>query len=196
MENEQLEPKKSLDIIQNAMSQSRFERTDAYFYLINWGIILFLYFFLHFLGGNFDFFRELIGFSTILFIIGALISIWHSRKASKKEIVKTANENLFMYTWGGTGLCVGLWMINYKIFDQSLYLALLMLLFGLAAFITGGVTKFYLSLVGGILTIIISALIPSLNFSYQFLLASIGMVLSCVIPGFAMFYKLKKKKYV
>ncbi|GAE66772.1 hypothetical protein SAMN05421692_3123 [Chryseobacterium indologenes] len=196
MENEQLDPKKSLDIIQNAISQTRFEKTDAYFYLINWGIILFIYFFLHYLGGKFEFFKMLLGFSTLLFLIGAMISIWHSKRMNKKEIVKPVNDSLFMYTWGGIGLCIGLWMINYKIFDQSLYLGLLMLLFGLASFITGGVTKFRLSVICGVLTMIISAVIPLLNFSNQFLATCIGIMLSCIIPGFAMFYKIKKKKYV
>jgi uncharacterized membrane protein YhaH (DUF805 family) len=145
MENKIFSPKDSLQTITDAARKARTEKGHAAYYLVLWGLLIALYAICFFIGlklsGNIG--MEIQSLSWIVFPVGGLLSYLHSRKTSLRETAKPLHDNLYRYVWSGIFLCLAILTI-FGAQKSSLgqIIPIVILLFGLAAFITGGVTNF------------------------------------------------------
>jgi hypothetical protein len=189
MGNEKMTPQKSISIIEDAMRKAQHEKTGARFYLILWGILIVIYALTAFINLRYPSTATatLSSLAWIVFPLGGLLSILRARKDDRTETTKPLNDSLYMFAWGGTGLCMGatlFFAFNSKNLD--IIPPVILLIFGFAAFVTGGVTRFYPSLVGGIISILIGAAMFNLILEYQLLAGSAGILAATVIPGLLM----------
>ena len=189
MSNEKMTPQKSISIIEDAMRKAQQEKTGARFYLILWGILIVAYALTNFISLRFPtpFTSTLASLAWLVFPLGGLLSFLRTRKDDRTETTKPLNDSLYMFAWGGTGLCMGatvLFAFNFKNLD--VIPPVILLIFGFASFVTGGVTRFYPSLVGGIISILIGAAMFNLSLEYQLLAGSAGICAATVIPGLLM----------
>ncbi len=182
-------PQKSISIIEDAMRKAQQEKTGARFYLILWGTLIIVYALTNFSSLHYPSPAALTlsSLSWIVFPLGGLLSILRTRKDDKTETTKPINDSLYMFAWGGTGLCMGaIAFFAFTFKNADIIPPVILLIFGFAAFVTGGVTRFYPSLVGGIISILIGAAAFNLSLEYQLLAGSAGILAATVIPGLLM----------
>lgn len=189
MEYKKSELEKSISTIENAFKLVKNEKNDAGYYLSLWGGLVFLYSLILFIAFSLKItvLTNIANYAWIVFPFGGLLSILHSRKTEKRENHKLLFERLYLYVWSGTGIGFVLILLFDQTNDPSSILPFYILLFGLASFITGGVSKFKPSLIGGIICCVIAAIAmiyPVLKI--QFLLAALGALFSALIPGLIM----------
>jgi hypothetical protein len=189
MNNERMTPQKSISIIEDAMRKAQHEKTGARFYLVLWGTLIVVY-----ALANFTFLRfpsvgtsTLASLSWIVFPLGGLLSFLRTRRDDRTETTKPLNDSLYMYAWGGTGLCLGaVTFFAFTFGSPAVVPPVLLLIFGFAAFVTGGVTRFYPSLAGGTVCVIAGAAAFVLPLEYQLLAGSAGILAATVVPGLLM----------
>lgn len=194
MNKEQTNSEGNFNPVNQALEQFKEQTANTHLFLILWGIILFVFYGFLYLAIQFPILEDAQYFLVLLFPIGAVLSILFSRKTDKADGPTTPNQRLFMYSWGGAIIGIIAWLANNVIYQADLYLALTVLLFGLASFITGGTVKFTPLIIGGLLSIVLSAVIPSMELAYQYLLSAVGILCSCLIPGLIIGFQLRKKK--
>ncbi len=194
MNKEQINSEGNSNPMNQPLEQLKEQTANTHLFLILWGTILFVFYGFLYLAKQFPILEDLQYYLVLLFPIGAVLSILFSRKTDKTDQPSTTNQRLFMYSWGGAILGVITWLANNVIYQADLYLALTVLLFGLASFITGGTVKFTPLMIGGLLTIIISAIIPAMELSFQYLLSAVGILCSCLIPGLMIGFQIRKKR--
>jgi hypothetical protein len=183
-----LTPEASMSIIGQSLQQTTNQKTGASNYYIIWGFILFIFFTVQFLTFHFKtiMLANLANWTMLAFPLGGFLSFLQSKRDDRKETIIPLHEKSYRYAWIGASmglgaLCVG----DLKNLPEMLCLGTL-IIFGLINFIIGGVTKFKPLIVGGAISIILTVAVPRLTLDYKFLLAAIGILSSCLIPGLAM----------
>lgn len=171
--------------------QKRHRIANAHFFLILWGIILFVFYLTHYFEKTFPALEGIQNFLIVLFPVGVVISILFSKKIDKSD---SHNNRLYIYSWGGAALSMIFWLLNNDIYESNLYLAVTIMLFGLASFITGGVAKFTPAIAGGLLSIALSAIIPSLDLPMQYLVSAVAIFSCSLVPGITILYQIKSDR--
>lgn len=194
MDTRNFNEKQSLDIIQDMIGKAKQEDSGgAGFYFILWGLIVMVFSILTYIAIKTKSNWQPMTYS--IFAIGGIISYFRSRKDDKEEKVKSWYDTLYMFVWSGVGICLGLtWGFALPLGIENIIPVSLML-YGLASFITGGVTKYRPSLLGAIICFICVIFAFSLNFAYQNLLMAFAVLCVHVIPGIMMKQHYRKKNY-
>lgn len=194
MQKEKMTPEESLNIIGQAINTAHKETTGAAYYLILWGALLTFFFLIHFIHAFGNTGDWLMNLGWLVFPVGGLLSWWHTRKTDAVEKTKPVYDSVYLYAWGGVALCLGIVSLVTSVKGPgNVYIFVLLLLFSLAAFITGGVSKFYPSLAGGVAGIVLSALILITKTPYHYLCAAAGIVVACLLPGLLLHAANKRK---
>ncbi len=123
-----------------------------------------------------------------VFFIQALIQI----KENKKKKAKTFTDEIIEYVWVGfflaslTAMCAGFVGLNY------MSISIILILMGLAALLTGMISKFVYQGVSGILCWVLAIVsFFMLNQNIYLLLATASIII-WIIPGFIMRDQLRK----
>lgn len=183
-----LTPEAGISIIGQYLKQTNNQKTGASNYYIIWGSALFLFYTIQFLAYHFQtqILANIAGWSMLVYPIGGLLSFLQSKRDKKTETLVPLNEKLYTYAWIGASLSLGTMCIGNAInFQETLCIGTLVI-FGLINFIIGGMTKFKPLIIGGAISIVLSVAIPHLTLDYKFLIAAIGILSSCLLPGILM----------
>lgn len=175
-------------IIEDALKHTSAENTGAAYYYILWGCCLFLFFLLQFLGRSNPSqpVAQAVSLSWMVFPLGGLLSYLHNRKDKKEEKIVPLYERFYTFVWGGVGLALGAVSACSLFKFPEFYIITTALLFGLASFITGGVTKFRPSVIGGAICIVCAAIAIDLPIDIKCLAGAAGMLSACIVPGVLM----------
>ena len=188
MDQESFNPADSIKTIEKAFNQTRLVKTGASYYYVLWGALLFIHYLLFFLITRFPDFRSGV-ITTIIwcvFPIGGLLSYLRGKKEEKVEKVVPLYEKVYLYAFRGFGLAYGMIFIVSNVQQSSLFVSLFPLLLGLTVFIVGGITKHRSSLVGGLLSIILSGISLNASLEFQYFIASLASLITCMLPGLLM----------
>lgn len=188
MKQDNLNPSDSAKIIDEALSHVRNEKTGAYYYYILWGLILMIHFFLRYCKIVYpllsDYYIDLIIYGV--FPIGGILSFIRKDKDAQTENLVTKLEKVYAFGFVGFAICYAiLGFVEIKThvdFKTSLYPMLL----GFTVFVTGGITGYKLSIVGGSIGMIISLFTLIVGTEWQYLLCSLASLICCVLPGLFM----------
>lgn len=188
MKPENFKPSDSIKTIENALNQTRLAKTGASYYYVLWGALLFIHYLLLFLITKFPDFKSglLITIIWSVFPIGGLLSYLRGKKEEKTEKVVPLYEKVYLYAFGGFALAYGIIFIASSIQQSSLFISLFPLLLGFTVFVVGGITKHKVSLIGGVLAIILSGISLNTSLEFQYLLASLASLITCLLPGLLM----------
>lgn len=191
MEGSNFSPDESIKTIEEAFKQARSEKTGATFYYILWGTLLMLHYLLLFFVTKFPDLKG--GFTTTLiwsvFPIGGFLCYLKGKKEQKTENVLSLYEKVYLFAFGGFALTYGMVFFSSLIQHSSLFISLFPLLLGFTVFVVGGITKHNASIIGGVLGIILSSISLNISLEYQYLLAALSSLISCLIPGLLMINK-------
>lgn len=128
--------------------------------------------------------------------IGGIVSGIYGYRQEKKSRVKTYMDTALSYLWGGFIIAMVLTLVfGYAHGIKATYF-FLMLLYGMATFITGGILKFRPLIIGSIFSFVSAIISVFVGEVDQFLCISAALLFSYVIPGHMLRSKYKSQQHV
>ena len=178
----ELSPEKSLAIISQMIEESKQSYKHHSFYFLLWGWLMIfaaltqyslveINYPYHYLGW--------IGFSVIGGVISAI------QGSREKHIHKTFADKVISYTWNGFVITMIITLVAVVPSNPNPFV---LLLAGLATFITGGITEFKGFIVGGIVFWVAAIISFRVDPQTSLLIYAFAMLVGYIIPG----YLLKK----
>ena len=184
MEERDINPSESLEIMQNMIMKAQKNYSIDSFYYIMWGWLTFSasllsYFFNPIL-------REKSGFIWLLMPLGGVVSYIYGSKQAKKQKVKTYIETHVNQVWLTLGLAFI--AIVFAIFSQVKFeiIPTFILLYGIGIFCTGRIIKFMPMIIGGAMCFPIFVFCCYYSFENvltQYLILAFALLVSYIIPG-------------
>jgi hypothetical protein len=195
MEEKEINPAESLQIINSMISTAKNKLADDGFFYILWGWIVFICAMSSYISVimNVEY-----GFYAwaILTPLGGIASMIYGRLMGKKERVKTYVDTHLEYSWGafGIGLFLTLIFMYYNGMRSSYFF--LMILYGAATFISGGLLRFKPLLIGSFFSFAFACLCLFVEVREQFLCLAAAVLFSYIIPGHMLKSKYKSQTSV
>lgn len=125
---------------------------------------------------------------VILMPLGGILSIIISRKQEKTDKVKTWFDDVMKYLWIAFGVVLFIILFAMGYLNVNLY-PILIALYGLGLFVTGGTLKFRPLIVGGIICWVLAMVSLFVSNEYSTLCLALSVLTGYIIPG----YILKKQ---
>jgi hypothetical protein len=127
----------------------------------------------------------------VLMSAGAVISVIAGYRMGKKSNVMSHVDKMLIYLWYGffSVFTIILFMAIFGKLSWMMMHPLIIALYGLGTFVTGGVLKFRLLIIGGVAAWIIAFAAFFVSSQYILLLTALSIVIAYLIPG----YMLKAK---
>jgi uncharacterized membrane protein len=182
MENEekQLTQEESLQIIHNMISAAKNDvKADAFIFLL-WGYLVFIASISQFILAQMNI--ENNDAVWLLMPIGAVITIVYSIRQNKKERTKTHVSEFLKYIWIAFVAAMGVIMFFHS-WGHGQILPLIMTLYGIGLFISGGALKFTPLIVGGIFCWICAIAGFKVEVLYQLPIIAAAVLGGYIIPG-------------
>ena len=176
-----METTKSIEIIESMMMESKKSLAKNSFHFLLWGGLLIPAGIAeYFLFGNPNFWV----IWPAVGIIGGIISFIYGMMDGKRVDVATAGDRITAFTWGGFGFTL-LFAIVFSVYNHLSPHALVLMLAGLATFISGGISKFNPFIYGAI-AIEIGAILCAffIEPQVQGIVFAISLFFGYLIPGF------------
>lgn len=176
-----METTKSIEIIESMMLESKKSLSNNSFYFIFWGALLIPAGIAeYFLFGTANFWM----IWPIVGVGGGIVSFIYGIKDSKKADMFTAGDRITAFTWGGFGFTLIL-SIAFSVYHHLSPHALVLMLAGLATFISGGISKFNPFILGAVVLEIGAILCAFfIEPAFQGLVFAVSILFGYVIPGF------------
>jgi hypothetical protein len=118
-------------------------------------------------------------------VLAGIISVLLGRKRNRTGSVTTYLSRLNRYLWTGFILCILFiaFMTFQEIIPYTAINPLIIMLYGLAALIMGGMLKFRWLVLGAVAALVIAVICTFQDYSMQMLLLSLTILMSYLIPG-------------
>lgn len=175
-----MEATKSLEIIERMLSENKKSLHRNSFYFLLWGGLLIPAGVAEYLMHGKPYFFMI---WPAVGILGGAISMIYGMKESKRTGVKTLGDRITEYTWGAF-LFTMVFGIAYTVANGLTPHAFILIVAGMATFISGGISKFKPFVLGGI-TLALGAIICAFIVEpvYHSLVFSASILMGYVIPG-------------
>ncbi len=188
MKSTNLTEQESLQIIKKMVDKAKGNvGDDAIFYLL-WGWLVLsasiIHFTLNYIGNPYFW-----SVWPVLMTIGGIASGIIGANKAKKQPTRGYIDKLMGYLWGGFIITLLIVLSQARIFGWNYAYAIMISLYGLATFISGGVLNFKPLIYGGISAWILSIISFYVPMNWVVLLVGLSMITSYLIPG----YMLKNK---
>lgn len=181
MEERDINPSESLSIIQSMVNKTQRQYSDDSFYYIMWGWLVLVASIAHFILMQLNIQQAPVVW--MLMPVGGIVSFVYGAKQSKKEKVKTYVNTYMGYLWTAMGLSMIIVLsMMFKLGVENAY-PILILIYGIGTFVSGGLLSFKPLIVGGIICFGLSVAAFFVSFQIQLLFIAAAMLVSYIIPG-------------
>ncbi len=192
---ENFNPEQSLKLINGIIHSAKNKLADDGFQFIFWGWLILVCALTSYISVkiNFD-----AGFWVwaILPRLGGIFSSIYGMKQAKKSKVKTYIDTYLAYLWGAFLLAMVITLVFGNTHGIKATYFFLMLLYGIATLITGGILNFKPLIIGSLFSFALAVLSVFLGEVDQFLCISAALLFSYVIPGHLLRSKFKSQENV
>ena len=183
----------SLQIIEEMIENAKRDiREDAFYYLFS-GYLVLASTVIHF---------SLMAFSTfsypfipwmVLMPLGGLVNFIYGYKQEKSKRVKTYIDTFMMYLWSGflVSLIIGIFIFGH--YGWITVFPFVILLYGLALFVSGSIIRFRPLIIGGVLNWLIAIVTVFVSFKVQFAMIGLAVITGYIIPGHLLQGRSKKE---
>jgi len=186
MEKE-LNEQESLALIQSMLKTVKEEIDDDSFSYLFWGWMVFTASMTQFILIQMNVEMNYLGW-LILMPAGGIISAIHGRNKDKKKRVHTYIDEMMKYVL--IAFLVSLFIILFFMWKLQLgTYPMIMIVYGIWLFISGGSLRFKPIIIGGIVNWMLAIISFFYDFNIQLLLLAAAVLLGYIIPG----YMLKRK---
>lgn len=195
METNNMQPQEGLEIIKAMIMQAKQKLADDGFLLIFWGWLVFISAMFNYISIKLDFY-EAYWVWVILMPAGGIFSGIYSYLQGKKTKVKTYLDNYLSFLWGGFGIALFLTLIFMGKNGVGQTYFFLMILYGIATFVSGGMLNFKPLVFGGLLSFICAIASLFVQDENLFLIISASLLVSYIIPGHLLRRAYKSQQHV
>ena len=177
--------KESLKIISEMIEASKNNIKDNGFFYLLWGWLVLAASLLHFILLSTDFKYPFIPW-PVLMITGAVISVIAGIRLGKKAKVISHIDKTIIYLWWGFffTILVILFIASAGNLAWNVSTPLIIALYGLGTFVSGGALKFKPLIIGGIACWVIAVVATYLEYRYVLLLTALSVIIAYLIPGY------------
>ncbi len=189
---ETFNPEQSLALINSTINTAKNKLADDGFHIIFWGWLITACALICYASAKLN---SEIGFMVwaILPPLGGVVSTLYGRKQAKKEKVKTYVDVYLSYVGFGFLIAMIITLVfGYAHGIKTTYF-FLMLLYGVATFVTGGILNFKPLIIGSLFAFACAVVSVFLSEVDQFLIISASLIFSYVIPGHLLRAKYKSQ---
>jgi len=175
----------SLQIIQDMINAVKQDLGKNSFYFLLWGWLVLIASLGHYLLLNME--VEYASIVWLLMPLGGVVTAIYGKKQKKEEQANTYINEFMKYVIGSFGASLFIVLIFQGILGLSTY-PMVMVLYGILLFVSGGAIRFKPLMYGGIINWIFAIISFFFTFKIQLLLLAAAVLLGYIIPG----YLLKK----
>lgn len=185
-----LTQQQSLKIIQEMIATSKNNLKDNSFFFLLWGWLVLIASLSHFALLQVEYQYPYLPWSVTMFLGGIISGIAGYRMGKKAKVISHVDKMIMYLWWGFTVvMLIILFMAGFNKIDWNLTHPLIILLYGLGTFVSGGVLKFKPLIIGGIASWVIAVIAFFVTPEYVLLLIALSIIIAYLIPG----YMLKAK---
>jgi hypothetical protein len=180
-----VDPRASLKIIDEMIETSKSNiRHNSIFFLL-WGWLVLAASLIHFILIQADYIYSWIPW-LVLMISGSLASVIIGYRLGRKTKVWSYFDKMMVYLWYGFFFTILIVMFGTSIsrIAWTSTTPLIMALYGMGTFISGGILRFKPLLFGGIFCWICSLIAFLVPYEYELLLVAASMLVAYLIPGY------------
>lgn len=190
-EEKQLTQEESLRIIHDMISTAKNDvKADAFIFLL-WGYLVFIASISQFILAQMN--VENNDVVWLLMPVGAIITVVYSVRKNRKIRTKTYVSEFLKYIW--IAFCAAMMVIMFfHSWGQGQILPLIMTLYGIGLFISGGALKFTPLIIGGVFCWLCAIAGFKAEVLYQLPIIALAVLGGYIIPGHLL--KLNNKKQV
>lgn len=192
MENENLKPEESLQLINTMINKAKNKLADDGFHLIFWGWLVFGAAMAHYITVMMDIPYGYVVW-PILMPLGGIISGFYGYKQTKKDNVKTYIDVYLGYLWGAFAIAMVLTLVCMPSHGIKITYFFLMILYGIATFVSGGLLNFKPLVIGSLFSFACAGISIFLGEPEQLLVISVALLCSYIIPGHLLRSKYKSQ---
>jgi hypothetical protein len=184
MDNENFTPEQSLQLINKMITEVKTGLKDNGFFFLFWGWLVFISaitnFILFKMHSEYAFYVW-----PILMPLGGIITLIYSISRRKKEHkrVKTFVDRAMAYVWTAFGVALFIVLSSASIVGFEKVYPFVLLVYGIGTFITGGIIKMRLLVIGGIVCWVLAVVAFYVPFEVQLLLLAAAIAIAYIIPG-------------
>lgn len=182
----QIDEQMSLSIIMEAIENSKSRLKENGFFYLLWGWLV--------LAGSLLQFG-LIRFSStpynwigwpVFMFSGAIISAIYGYRLGKRSNVRTFIDQAMIYLWYGFMIVLFIIMVMGSVNHLSFTIInpLIITLYGLGTFVSGGLLKFKPLILGGIAAWVCAILAFLVHSEYQLLIMAAAIIIAYLVPGY------------
>ncbi|MBS1635514.1 MAG: hypothetical protein JST26_06285 [Bacteroidetes bacterium] len=182
MEEKEINPAESLQLINSMISTAKNRLADDGVLIVFWGWLVIVAAMFNYICIRMN--VEWGGAAwLILMPLGGIFSMVYGYRQNKKEKVKTYIDKYLKYLWIGFGvsLAITLGFMPFHGVKSSYFF--LMLLYGLATMVSGGLLNFRPLIIGSLFAFACAVISVFLSDTDQLLCISAALLCSYVIPG-------------
>lgn len=172
----------SLRLINEMIMTAKSSMKDDGFLYLFWGWLIFASALLHYGLLHYTQFSYPYAVWLTMPLAGIFSAVYSSRKA-RREKVRTIFDTFMKYLWMGFIASIIILLIGMSRIGWQNGYPILMILYGLGTFVSGGALKFRPLIIGGIASWLIALLAFFVAFDIQLLLLALSILVSYIIPG-------------
>ena len=193
MEEKEINEQESLEIISQMIQSAKASLSDDGIFFLIWGGAVFLCAMTQFIlietgisNGNLVW--------PIVMTATAIASVIIGRNRARKARVKTFVEEAIDYIWMAFGISLVIILVfgNWNMNWEGVY-PVIMILYGIGTFVSGGVLRFLPLRVGGFVCWSCAVAAFFIPFEYQLLIISGAVLFGFIIPGFLLRSRYKRE---
>jgi len=190
MEEQNINPAQSLDIIQNMIRRAQNNISENGFLFIFWGWLVFITAITFYVLTKSDFQWPWIVWMTMP--LGGIFSMIYGIRQKKKEKVRSYIDDYMAYIWMAFLACLFITLgMGYKL--QLYCYPIVIMHYATATVITGGIIRFMPLVICGALSYAICLAAFFVSFDTQILLLALSVLVSYIVPGHWMQLKFKQQ---
>lgn len=191
MEEKPITQNESLFIIESMIetTKKRITKLDSYYSLM-WGYLVLIASFLNYylLDAGYG---EQSYLAWCLMLIGAIVSIILNLKQKSNQKIATYFDKVLTFLWSGFMICLLILVFNMQFIDFKI-IPLILMLYGIALFVHGGILKFIPQIIGAVTAWIGCLVAFRVDMVYQLLIIAAVVIIAYIIPGHILYYKAQK----
>jgi len=184
---ENLTEQESLHVIMNMIQAAKTGFHDNSFYFLLWGWLVFVASISHYTLLMME--KEYAAAAWMLMPLGAVITMVYSYRQSRERHVRTYVQEFIRYVLIAFLVCLCIVLVFQSKLGLNTY-PMVMLVYGIWLFISGGAIRFKPLMAGGIINWMFAICALFVDFKMQLLFLATAVLLGYIIPGY-----LLKRKY-
>ena len=179
--NENINERESFEVIRPMIERAKSDIDDDSFYYLVWGWLVFAAALGHFF--LMDRFAEFAWLPwAILMPLGGIATMIYGIRQEKRRKSRSHAEVFLKYPLIAFVVCLMIVLVSMNKLGLYTY-PMVILVYGMWLFVSGGVIRFKPLLVGGIINWVLAIVSLSVGFSTQLLLLALAVLLGYIIPG-------------